>query len=77
MTASWLCQQEGGVAVLELQRPPINALDQAARDELSRARDEIERAATVRALILTGGAQGIFCAGGDYSIGAESPMREK
>jgi enoyl-CoA hydratase len=62
---SWIQQREGPVALLSLKRPPINALDQEALDELADAAKEVEADRGIRALVITGGIEGIFCSGGD------------
>ena len=58
-------RREGPVAILTLNRPPINALDQAALDELNDAVGEVEADPDSRVLVVTGGIDGIFCTGGD------------
>ena len=58
-------RREGPVAILTLNRPPINALDQAALDELNDAVGEVEADPEIRVLVVTGGIDGIFCTGGD------------
>jgi len=50
-----------GVAVLKLDRPPVNAMDLATLDELTAA---LEQAAAAKALVLTGEGK-IFSAGAD------------
>lgn len=58
-------QQDGPVRVLVIARPPINALDQESLDELDRALADAEANDQTRAVVITGGLDGIFCAGGD------------
>jgi enoyl-CoA hydratase/carnithine racemase/sugar phosphate permease len=65
MTRSFIRRREGPVAVLTLARPPINALDHAALDDLAEAVRETEADKEIRALVITGGIDGIFCSGGD------------
>ncbi len=60
--ASWKVDGVGAVARLTLARPPANALDQEALDELAAA---IVEARGARALIVTGGLRNVFCSGGD------------
>jgi enoyl-CoA hydratase/carnithine racemase len=55
----------GPVATLTLDKPPINALDEAALDELLAAADQVEKDESVRAVIIASGIERIFCAGGD------------
>ena len=58
-------RREGPVAILTLARPPINALDQAALDQLAQAVEGAGADGDARALVITGGIEGIFCSGGD------------
>ncbi len=53
------------VAILTLRRPPINALDQFALDELLTALEQVEDDDGIRVVLMTSGIKGIFCAGGD------------
>ena len=62
---SWQRTRVGRVAVLSFARPPVNALDRAALEELEANVREVEADADVRALVVTGGLDGLFCAGGD------------
>ena len=62
---STILRREGPVAIITLKRPPINALDQEALDELNDAVGEVEADPEIRVLVLTGGIDGIFCTGGD------------
>jgi len=56
---------DGGIATVTLNRPEVrNAIDDAARTELSRILERVSHDSDVRALILTG-AGTAFCAGGD------------
>lgn len=55
----------GPIAVLTLKRPPVNALDKAALEELSNAIESVGADQECRVLVLTGGVEGIFCSGGD------------
>jgi enoyl-CoA hydratase/carnithine racemase len=57
--------KEGPVTVLKLNRPPVNALDRAALEELSNAIEGVRSDHESRVLVLTGGIEGIFCSGGD------------
>jgi 2-(1,2-epoxy-1,2-dihydrophenyl)acetyl-CoA isomerase len=59
---------EDGVAWLRMSRPQIhNPLDEALRGDLLQALQRIRDDATVRAVVLTGGA-GVFCAGGNLRV---------
>ena len=62
---SWSREQFGSVVRLTLARPPINALDQNALEELADVLRELEAERTSSCLIVTGGLEGIFCSGGD------------
>ncbi len=53
------------VTILKLNRPPVNALDESALDELSQAVHQVEDDPTVGAVVLASAIPGIFCAGGD------------
>src|SRR5574341_924492 len=53
------------VAVLTLNRPPVNALDEAALHELSEAVCQIETDPAIQAVLIISAVPGIFCAGGD------------
>lgn len=63
--SSWSRRQEGPVALLTLARPPINVLDREALAELAEAVEEVRTDQATRALVITGGVDGIFCSGGD------------
>lgn len=56
--------EEGGVRVLTLNRPPAHAIDSGLLDELSRACDAAARDDAVRAVVLTGSGK-FFCGGLD------------
>ncbi len=62
---SWHLERSGPVAVIALQRPPINALDQEALDELARVIQTVRGTSAVRALVVTGRPGAVFCSGGD------------
>ncbi len=62
---SWTREQAGLIAFLKLARPPINALDQDALDEFVCHLSEFESDFRTRALVVTGGLDGLFCSGGD------------
>lgn len=58
-------RNEGGIAVLTLNRPEVrNAIDDATRIDLIAALDEVSRDAAIKALVLTGTGKA-FCSGGD------------
>ena len=62
---SLLCEVEGGVATLTLNRPAVlNALNLALKSELAERIAELGRRRDVRAVVLTGSGRA-FCSGGD------------
>jgi len=64
-TPDLLAHEEDGVAVITLNRPQArNAMSGEMNAGLAAALDYAERAASVRAIVVTG-AGGAFCAGGD------------
>lgn len=52
------------VATVTLDRPPVNAMNRAMREEIVRVFDELHDREDVRAVVLTGAGKG-FCAGAD------------
>jgi len=56
--------REGGIAVVAIERPPVNAINNQVRDELARVFAEMEEDAGVRCIVLTGGPL-MFSAGVD------------
>lgn len=61
----WIRRQDGPVSVISLLRPPVNALNQDALDELAETVKAIGEDTDTRVLIVTSGLDGTFCAGGD------------
>lgn len=57
-------EMHGNVALVTLDRPPVNALDRLTRYELIAVFDEISQSDDVRAAVLTGAGK-TFCAGAD------------
>jgi enoyl-CoA hydratase/carnithine racemase len=58
------------VARITIDRPEVmNALDQAATDELEAVWQRLERDTDVRAVVLTGAGERAFCAGADMRAG--------
>jgi enoyl-CoA hydratase len=57
-------EMHGMVALVTLDRPPVNALDRVTRYELIEVFDEISQRDDVRAAVLTGAGK-TFCAGAD------------
>jgi enoyl-CoA hydratase/carnithine racemase len=60
-----LLAREDAVAVVTLNRPPANAISEALMRELDAALTEIEADGGVRAVVITGAGDRIFCAGAD------------
>jgi enoyl-CoA hydratase len=60
-----IVSREERFAVVTLNRPPANAISEALMRELGAALAELESDAEVRALIITGAGDRIFCAGAD------------
>lgn len=58
------------VAVLAIDRPPVNALSRDARREIIAALDDLGERDDVRAIVLTGRGR-VFCAGADIKEKAE------
>jgi enoyl-CoA hydratase/carnithine racemase len=56
------------VALLRLNKPPVNALDEAALHELTKAVDNLEDDPAIRVVIIGSALKGIFCAGGDLKF---------
>ncbi|MFV0383794.1 enoyl-CoA hydratase/isomerase family protein [Paracoccus sp. (in: a-proteobacteria)] len=57
-------EMHGMVALVTLDRPPVNALDRRTRYEMIEVFDEISQRDDVRAAVLTGAGK-VFCAGAD------------
>jgi enoyl-CoA hydratase len=71
-----LLETRGAVALLTLNRPEkLNALNYALIDRLKELLDGIERAADIRAVVLTGAGERAFSAGADITEFSET-MRE-
>ena len=60
-----LLAREDAVAVVTLNRPPANAISEALIRELDAVLTEIEADGGVRAVVITGAGDRIFCAGAD------------
>lgn len=59
-----------GVALLELNFPPVNALSRVLSDEITSTLDMISETDEIRAVVLTGSGK-VFCAGADLKGRAE------
>ncbi|MGH7264090.1 MAG: enoyl-CoA hydratase/isomerase family protein [Candidatus Rokuibacteriota bacterium] len=60
-----IVERDEGVAVVTLNRPPANAISPELVRELERAVGELEPDDAVRAVVLTGAGDRIFCGGAD------------
>ena len=60
-----LFAREEAFAVITLNRPPANAISEQLVKDLAAALTSVETDATVRAVIITGAGDRIFCAGAD------------
>lgn len=58
-------QRDGAVAVVSLNKPPVNALDAAFLTEIDEAVARLENDDAVRAVVFRSGIPGIFIAGAD------------
>jgi enoyl-CoA hydratase/carnithine racemase len=65
--ATLVVEREGAVAVITLNRPPANAISPDLVRELEAAVVEVETDPAVRAVILTGAGERIFCGGADLT----------
>jgi enoyl-CoA hydratase len=63
-------EQDGGVATLRLDRPPMNALSRALLDDLESAVQQVSADTSVAAVVLYGGER-VFAAGADIKEFAE------
>ena len=57
--------REGPLAVITMNRPPVNALSLAQAGRLAKTLLELNGDPDLRAVVLTGAGQRAFCAGGD------------
>ncbi|GGU97662.1 enoyl-CoA hydratase [Streptomyces albospinus] len=65
---NWSVEQHGGVAKLTFTRPPRNFLDFASMAELGDRLEKLaEQSAQAKVVMLTGGVDGCFVAGGDLA----------
>ena len=58
-------RREESFAIITLNRPPANAISEPLMRELNAALNAVESDDTVRAVIITGAGDRIFCAGAD------------
>ncbi|MEG6523721.1 enoyl-CoA hydratase/isomerase family protein [Desulfotomaculum sp. 1211_IL3151] len=62
-----LLNKEDGVAVITLNRPPMNPLNSKVYSELAQAADELQADDSVKAVIITGAGSKAFAAGADVA----------
>ncbi len=62
---------EEGIALVTINHPPVNSLDQKTVSELGQVVDELEKKPEAKIIILTGGGDKAFIAGGDITIFSE------
>ena len=60
-----LLSREDAIAVITLNRPPANAISEALIRELGAALNEVQGDDAVRAVVITGAGDRIFCGGAD------------
>ncbi len=60
-----MLEREEAVAIVKLNRPPVNSLNVKAYTELYDAFDELEKDDSVRAIVLTAAGEKAFAAGLD------------
>ena len=70
-------EQRGSIALITLQRPDAaNALSSTTVQELSDALAVVAREASIRALVLTGSGDKVFCAGADLKERRANPGKD-
>jgi len=62
-----LCEKEESVAVVTINRPPVNPLSTQVFQELSHIFHELDADDEVRAIVLTGSGEKAFVAGADIN----------
>jgi enoyl-CoA hydratase/carnithine racemase len=60
-----ILDREEAVAVITLNRPPANAISETLITELNAALNDVQADGTVRAVVITGSGDRIFCGGAD------------
>ncbi len=60
-------EQDGAVAIVTLDHPPVNALSQQLLEELEQVYDDLDRGDDARAIVLRGEGEKAFVAGADIS----------
>ena len=73
-----LCEKDGPVVVVTLNRPEVhNALSTAMIHDLVAIAEEYDRDESARALLITGAGDRAFCAGRDLRLGHERGVGER
>ncbi|SDH17045.1 enoyl-CoA hydratase [Alteribacillus persepolensis] len=62
-----ICEVENNVAVVTIDRPPVNPLNGQVFQELADVMDELDRNDNVRAIVITGSGEKAFVAGADIN----------
>lgn len=75
VTIDRLTSEDEGIAVVRLDRPPLNALSTAVQDQLTAAAAEVSGDGAVRAVVITGGPR-VFAAGADITEFADNTYLE-
>lgn len=74
-----LFEKSNGVATITLNRPPANSLSMALLKDIGGAFDDIEKDATVRAVVIIGASEKFFCGGAEIKefgvVDAELQMK--
>jgi enoyl-CoA hydratase len=65
-------QMEGIIAVVMIDRPPVNALNRQVQEEIEETFKELLTLSQVGAVIITGGGEKIFVAGADIKMSPEA-----
>jgi enoyl-CoA hydratase len=60
-------EKKDKIAIITIQRPPMNPLNTRLIQELGRAADEVQADPEIKALIITGSGDKAFCAGADLA----------
>ncbi len=68
-------ERDEAIAIIRLDRPPMNALNAQVQDEIAAAAAEVDADAAVRAVVLFGGEQ-VFAAGADIKELAEATFAQ-
>ncbi len=71
-----LVEKEGGIAVVTLNRPPVNSLNAQAYGDVYDAFCDLEKDASVKAVVLTGAGEKAFAAGLDVKEAAGKSIPE-